>query len=129
MKIGVGEARKYFEHPSQHVEGTRPDILPAEGVHYYANGPICGLFHLMHDPGIYMAHYGVMPEGWGRLTFPARTVLAYAFDDLGAERFVGWTDEKNRAALAFAKRIGFKRDGVLPLRDKTIIMQGWTPWA
>lgn len=126
MKIDVEAAREYFAHPSQHVDGTSPDNLPVAGVHYYAIGPICGAFHLVFQPGVFMAHYGVKPEGWGRLIEPARAILGHAWDDLGAERFIGWTDETNRAALAFARRLGFTRDGVLPLSGRTIIMQGWT---
>lgn len=127
MRASVDVAREYFAHPSQQLHGLDPAKLPAEGFLYYAEGPICGAFHQMPWPGLWMAHYGVKPEGWGRLVKPARSVLNQFVADTGAFRVLGWTLASNRAACAFARRIGFAEDGRMPSPDGEIIMTGWTP--
>lgn len=128
MKITVHEARAFFAHPSQLIQGlTSPDDLPEDGLTYYANGPICGAFHPMPWPGVWMAHYGVKPEGWGRLIQPAREILTRFAADHDAYRVVGWTLASNRAACAFARRLGFTEDGRMPSPDGEIIMTGWKP--
>ena len=124
MKITVDEARAYFAHPSQQIEGLTADNLPAD-VEYWAHGPICGAFHLFW-PGVWMAHYGAKPEAWGNLILPARRVLREFWAAKQPERIVGWTKASNRHAVAFAKRIGFEIDGTMPLPGGTIVMQGWT---
>lgn len=125
-RIGVDEARPFWAHSSQHLMGLTPDILPdSEAFQYWACGPICGVFHLSHWPGVWMGHYGVKPEGWGHLRDPARAILRAFWAAESPERVIGWTDEKNRAACAFARRIGFVADGIMPLRQGRIIMQGW----
>ena len=74
MRITATEARAWFAHPSQHVEGLDPDQLP-DWAAYYAAGPICVVLHGAPWPGLWFAHYGVKPEGWGRLVEPAREAL------------------------------------------------------
>ena len=115
-------------HPSQQIEGLTADNLPSEGFEYYANGPICGAFHLGPAHDVWFAHYGVKPDGWGRLTEPAKAVLLEFFEDVRAARIIGWTYSDNRAALAFSRRLGFVEDGRFPAGDRELIMQGWTPW-
>lgn len=122
------EAGYWFEDPSQHVMGITPDALPDEGFLYLASGPVCGCFHLAPWPGVWMAHYGVRREEWGGLNEPARAVLNAFWDARRPHRIVGWTDHRNRAALAFARRLGFVEDGRMPTLEGEIIMQGWTPW-
>lgn len=126
MQITVDEARAFFAHPSQHVFGITPDRLPEEGVEYWASGPVCGVFHLAPYPDVWMGHYAVKPEGWGKATEPAKAILRAFSEAKQAHRIIGWTPSSNRAALAFAKRLGFVVDGVMPLPEGEIIMQGWT---
>lgn len=125
MKITVDEAREYLRHKSQQIMGATPENLPSDGVKYYAHGPVCGMFHRTFWPGVWMAHYAVKPEGWGFLTTPARAVLNEFLEAEGPERIIGWTPESNRAAMAFARRLGFVEDGRMPLPGGAIIMQGW----
>ena len=127
MKISAEAAREYFAHPSQRIHGLDPAHLTDVFI-YYASGPICGVFHEMPWPGIWMGHYGAKPEGWGRLVAPAREILERFTADTGAARVVGWTLASNRPACAFARRLGFTEDGRMPTPDGEIIMTGWTPW-
>lgn len=126
-RIGVEDARVYFAHPTQQ-EGckVRPDDLPAE-FEYWAQGPVCGVFHTMPWPGVWQAHYGVKPEGWGHTREPALAVLRAFWAAHEPARIVGWTDESNRAALAFSRRLGFVVDGVMPTPNGNVILQGWQP--
>lgn len=89
------------------------DDLPDEGVIYMADGPICGAFHRAPWPGTWFAHYGAMPEAWGGLVAPARRVLRDFCSGQGAHCIIGWTARENRAAIAFARRIGFIETGTL----------------
>jgi hypothetical protein len=124
MRISVDEARDYFAHPSQQLMMV-PEDLP-EGLEYWADGPICGVFHLALWPGVWMAHYGVKPEGWGRLDAHAKAILSEFWDAMSPVRIIGWTDSKNRRAVSFARRIGFVVDGRMPVPDGEIVMQGWS---
>jgi RimJ/RimL family protein N-acetyltransferase len=55
-----------------------------------------------------------------------RAILqAFALES-GAERIVGWIEERNRAALAMCRRIGFEVDGRLPLAEPALMI-GWRP--
>lgn len=87
--------------------------LPAEGVEYRALGPVCGAFHRAPLPGAWFAHYGVLPAFWGRLVEPACTILRDFAVEANATLFIGWTPSGNRAAIAFAKRVGFVQTGTL----------------
>lgn len=130
MRITVDEARDYFSHPSQQ-KGSKitPDALPDEGVIYMAAGGVCGAFHDAHWPGVVMAHYGVKPEVWGRTTGPAREILAAFAAEYQPQAIIGWTDDSNRAALAFARRLGFREYGRLHLPSGTVVMQEWKQWG
>lgn len=127
MKITPAEAQAFFAHPSQQVEGLDPETLPDWAL-YYANGPICVVFHAAPWPGLWFTHYGAKPEGWGHLVEPARESLHEAFSDLGATRFLGWTRKSNKQAVSFARRVGFVEDGEMPIPGDTLIMTGWIPW-
>ena len=125
-RISAKAARPFWQDASQHVMGTHPDKLPdGDAFHYWVCGPICGVFHLSMWPGVWMAHYGVKPEGWGSLATPAKAILQAFWEDQKPERITGWTRADNRAALAFARRIGFVQDGILPLPGGDVVMSGW----
>ena len=126
MKITVDEARAYFAHKSQQLGGITPETLPEEGFIYYADGHVCGVFHRAPWPDVYMAHYGVKPEGWGNTLEPSLRILNEFWNDVQPERIIGWTPASNKRAIAFAKRLGFVRDGEMPLNGENLIMQGWT---
>lgn len=129
MRIAAQDAVAYFRHPSQRILGLDLDKLPEE-FEYWANGSICGVFHGMPWPGVVMAHYGVKPEGWGKLVQPAREILEAFWQEHSPARIVGWTQAANRPAMAFARRLGFEEDGRFDADGETIIMQGWRPkWA
>lgn len=125
-RVDVREARRFWAHPSQHVMGSHPDTLPqGEPFQYWAHGPVCVVFHPTFWPGVWMAHHGCKPEGWGRAVEPARAILAAFQEAERPELIIGWTAKKNRAALAFARRVGFEEDGRLPLGSGDVIMQSW----
>lgn len=125
MRITVDEAREYLADKSQQIYDAKPEILPEVGVEYYADGPVCGMFHPAFWPGVWMAHYAVKPKEWGHLVTPAKRVLNEFWDTERPQRIIGWTPEGNRAALAFSKRLGFVVDGEMNLPSGKIIMQGW----
>jgi RimJ/RimL family protein N-acetyltransferase len=74
-----------------------------------------------------MAHHGCKPEGWGKAVGAARAGLAAFWGDVSPELIIGWTAKDNRAALAFARRVGFFETGVLRLESGDVITQGWRP--
>ena len=125
-KITVDEARPFWADKSQHVMGSHPETLPSgEHFHYWASGPICGVFHPAHWPGVWMAHHGCKPEGWGIALPYAIEGLRCFWDSVRPDAIIGWTAKQNRAAVVFARRCGFIEDGVLNLKSGDIIMQSW----
>lgn len=73
-----------------------------------------------------MGHLGVKKDALGRSDEAMRAILqAFALES-GAERIVGWIEERNRAALAMCRRIGFEVDGRLPLAEPALMI-GWRP--
>ena len=73
-----------------------------------------------------MGHLGVKRDALGRSDEAMRAILqAFALES-GAERIVGWIEERNRAALAMCRRIGFEVDGRLPLAEPALMI-GWRP--
>lgn len=130
MKITVDEAREYFAHASQQKASLiTPDQLPENGVLYYALEGVCAVFHDAHWPGVAMAHYAVKPEAWGRTVEPAKAILREFAVEYEPEAIIGWTSESNRAALAFARRLGFREYGRLNLPSGTVIQQELRAWA
>lgn len=130
LRISVDEARAYFAHASQQKANCAPDSLPDEGFQYWADGGVCAVFHQAHWPGVWMAHYGVKPEAWGRTTSPAKAILTAFWQAQQPSLIIGWTNHDNRAALSFAKRIGFIETGRMVLDNETVIQQSWRPqWA
>lgn len=124
--ITAAEARAFFAAPSQMRHGEiDPADLHDDGLEYWAEDGVCGVFHAALWPGVWMAHYGVMPESWGRTIAPARRILAAFWEAKQPQRIIGWTKESNRAALSFARRLGFEIDGRLDLPSGPVIMQGW----
>lgn len=130
MKISVDEARAYFDHETQRrASMITPEKLPEHGVVYYATGGVCGCFHDAHWPGVVMAHYGVLPKAWGHTVPAGRAILRQFSADYDPQAIIGWTDESNRAALAYARRLGFEEYGRLELESGTVIKQRWKSWA
>lgn len=135
-RVGLGvtrltpqEARDYFADPTQLRASMleSPDDLPDEGFEYWACGPICGVFHLSAWPGVWMVHYGVKREGWGKLVDPSRAILNAFWAHHQPQRIIGWTDSRNRAALALTRRVGFHEDGRMELNGYEVVMTGWRP--
>jgi hypothetical protein len=120
--ITAKQAKPFFWHP------RHGDITDNGWMDFRACDGVCGAFHAHLWPGVWMGHLGVRKDAVGRSDAAARAILqAYALET-GAERIIGWIDERNRAALAMCKRLGFEIDGRLPLAQP-VIMLGWTPWA
>lgn len=127
MRISLDEAREYWAHPSQQIMGATPENLPGDPFQYWAEGPVCTVFHPTFWPGVWMGHYAVKPEAWGHAVEPARRLMAAFWEAEAPSRIIGWTPASNRMALSFARRLGFVQDGAMPLNDETVIMQGWVP--
>lgn len=126
MIIDVEEARDYFLDSSQQIQGITPETLPESGVEYWANEGVCGMFHLAPWPRVWMAHYAVKVEAWGKTVAPAKRILAEFWGSRQVDRIIGWTPETNRAALFLSRRLGFKIEGAIHLPNGKIIMQGWS---
>lgn len=125
-RVPASVARAYFDHPSQRKGGmVNPDDLHDNGIEYRIYGGVCAALHAAQWPGVWMAHVGVLPAAWGRAVGPARTILEWIWETKEPERIIGWTKESNRAALAFAKRLGFETDGRMDLPSGPVILQGW----
>lgn len=124
MRVTADEAREYFVHPSQRLFDLDPQDLP-EGLEYWADGPICGVFHMAFWPGVWMGHFGVKPDGWGHIDLCAQRVLAEFSESVQPARIVGWVEKRNAAAVAFVRRIGFDVDGEMDLPSGAVIMFGW----
>lgn len=107
---------------------VHPDQLTDDGFEYYALDGVCGVFHPAMWWGLYMAHYGVLPSAWGRTTEPGKAILRQFWEDRQPEKIIGWTDSRNRAALSYARRLGFREYARLKLSESTIVQQEWTPW-
>jgi RimJ/RimL family protein N-acetyltransferase len=129
VRITRNEAKAFFAHSTQLRASMMEsaDELPEAGVEYWADGPICGIFHPAFWPGVWMLHYGAKPEGWGHLVQPSRRILLAFWDHHQPQRIIGWTDASNRAALALTKRVGFQEDGRMKLDRREIVMTGWRP--
>jgi hypothetical protein len=123
MRISVADARPYFEHPSQQVEGAAPDTIPENGCEYWADGPVCLIVHQTAANGIWMVHLAVKPKAWGFLTAPAERLLCEIWTEKKPLRIVAWINKDRRAAISFARRVGFQVDGHLP----NTVMMGWRP--
>ena len=125
MRISVDQAREYFAHPSQQLFGITPDTLPDDPFEYWASGPVCAIAHLAPHPGIWMAHIAVKPDGWGSAVPYAQWLLDEFWEEKKPERIIGWTPSRLRAAIAFARRVGFVEDGRMPMLNGELIMSGW----
>jgi len=123
MRIKPALAKPFFDHKTQRKWAQiSPDELPGDPFQYWAQEGVCGVFHPMPWPGIWMAHYGVLPDAWGHTKGPARAILKDFWDAEQPDLIIGWTEENNRAALAFSKRIGFTITGRMA---SGVIMQEW----
>ncbi|MFV1484522.1 MULTISPECIES: GNAT family N-acetyltransferase [unclassified Phaeobacter] len=129
-RISVDQARQYFQHRSQQrASGITPDELPDEPFQYWACEGVCGAFHPDHWPGVWMAHYAVKPEHWGRTIGPAKSILQAFWASERPSLIIGWTAESNRAALSFSRRLGFREIGKMALDSGNVIMKELGPWV
>lgn len=105
-----------------------PETLPDDpAFEYWACEGVCGVFHRVAWPGVWMAHYGVKPATWGNTRQPALRILRAFWGSVQPGLIIGWTRADNRAALAFAKRLGFRVHGEMDLPDGKVIEQSWRP--
>lgn len=121
MRITVDEARAYFADPSQHQGGKTQDDLP-DWADYWANGGACLMTHTAYWPGVIMVHIGAKPECWGFLDAPIKRLLREIWATERPDRLIAWISERNRAALALARRVGFSHDGYMP---NGVFLLGW----
>lgn len=124
MRITRDEAEDFFAHPSQKVMGLTE--LPDSPFEYYAFGQVCGAFHETFWPDVHMVHVGMKPDGWGLSDISARAILEHYRAETGSKRITTWIDGNNRAAIAFAARLGFTEDGEMALGTDKVIMMGWS---
>lgn len=130
MKITVDEAREYFAHVSQQKASMiTPDKLPENGVVYYAQGGVCLMFNDAHWPGVAMVHCAVNQDAHGAAVEPARAIIAEFIDDYQPQAIIAWLDEKNRAAIAYSRRVGFQDCGRFELPSGGVIQQEFQAWA
>lgn len=122
-QITVDEAREFFRHPSQR-KGFNPDDLPEDGVAYWADGPVCGVFRDFSWPRVLDVHCGVKPEGWGSTVPHARAILEAVWHYYAPDLIVAQSLAKNRAVLAMNKRLGFEVIGTLPTPE-SVVIQAW----
>lgn len=125
MRITREAAREYFAHPSQQID-VNPESLPGDPVQYWAQDGVCVMFHPSFWPGVWMAHYAVKPEVWGKTVSPALEILSAFWNACEPDLIIGWTDERNRQAISFSRRLGFKEIGTM---QNGVVTQEWTPWA
>lgn len=125
MRITVEAAREYFRHPSQQI-GLTPDDLPEDGAEYWADGPVCLIFHGTAADDVWMVHLAVKPEGYGQLIEPTRRILAEFWAEKQPKHIIAWIAEHRAAAIAFARKVGLTEDGRFP----GTVMLGWSgKWA
>lgn len=124
-QVLAAEAQEWFRHPSQ-CKGFDPADLHDDGLEYWVDGPVCGMFRDFSWPRVLDVHCGVKPEGWGRTVPHAQAILHAVWDHHQPDLIVALTHESNRATLFFNRRIGFKVIGTMPTPEPVII-QGWKP--
>lgn len=121
-RITPDEARRYFADPSQQVLDVTPDTLPEEWCEYWADGPVCIVFHATAAENVWMAHLAVLPEARGHLVEPALRVLRAFWAHHNPRRIVAWIEETRRPAIAFARRLGAREHGRIP----GTVMMDWS---
>lgn len=94
---------------------------------YWREGPVCLAFNLAPFLDVWQCHLGVQRSHWGKLDAPTKSILVDFWSHHQPARIMGWVSSHNRAALAFAKRVGFVEDGEAPLLGESIIYLGWRP--
>ncbi len=123
--ISPQQASAYFRHPSQQLYGLDPDALPGDPFEYWALGPVCGIFYPGPMQGVWMVHVAALPEGKGKLVEPSLAVLR----DFSAQKdyplIMGWTPTRLRAAIALAKRVGFKEVGEFFANGESVTITTW----
>lgn len=85
------------------------------------------MFHETNWPGVAMVHLGVKPEAWGKGEGLARETLMEFCAAIRPRLIVAWIPSWNRAALRFARAVGFEQSGQMVLADETVIQLSWRP--
>ena len=66
-------------------------------------------------------HIAALPESWGRAVSFFKECISWGFENTRYTKVIGFTPAYNRAALALAKRAGFKEEG----RIKNSFLKNW----
>lgn len=124
--ITSAQASEYFADKSQQIGGVDPDNLPDAPFEYWADGPLLGIFYPGPLAGVWMVHLAAKPSGYGKLVTHAHNILR----DFGAEKgypsIMGWTPKRLRAAVAFAKRVGFEMIGEFTANGEPFVITVWS---
>lgn len=109
MRVSPEDAAPYFWDRRYAPAGDLP-----RGWAYYAAEGVCLAFHDVPWPRTVAVHVGVLREAWGRAVAPAKALISEMRDEYRPYRIIAWLHENNRAAIAFARRVGFAEDGRFP---------------
>ena len=77
----------------------------------------------MH-PGVWMLHLVVDPAQWGKTVKPMKKILDKFHADYSPKRLIGWVQEEKKLVLKLSEKLGFSRDGAMPLPDGNLVMIG-----
>lgn len=129
-RITAEQAAGYWADKSQQPYGLGGFVPIGDAFHYWAEWPVCAMFHPGFWPGLWHAHYGVDPAGWGRTVPAALSCLEGFWKHTLPSVIIGMTPAKNRQAVSFARRLGFKEIGTIPMHSGDVMLTYWRPeWA
>jgi RimJ/RimL family protein N-acetyltransferase len=75
----------------------------------------CGLYRINWDvPSCQLGYWGRTPfQGHGLITEGVRTLVEFAFNELGMRRVETWVDDLNQPSWRVCQRLGFELEGLL----------------
>lgn len=123
--ISPEDASVYFADKSQQLFGISPDALPGAPFEYWADGPLLGIFYPGPVIGVWMVHLAAKPSGYGHLVPRAHNILRDFSEQRGYPTVMGWTPSRLRAAIALAKRVGFKVMGEFKAAGEEFTVTTW----